>query len=97
MSKENGVRKVLGATQMQIALRLYKEVFTPVMIAYFIAVPLAWIITKVWLSGFAFHYNAGPVIFIATAFFTIIWTICAMSFHILRSALAKPFEAVKYE
>jgi putative ABC transport system permease protein len=97
MSKENGVRKVLGATQMQIALRLYKETLTPVMIAYFIAIPLAWIITRIWLSGFAFHYNAGPLIFIATAFFTLIWTICAMSFHILRSSLTKPFEAVKYE
>jgi putative ABC transport system permease protein len=97
MSKENGVRKVLGATQNQIALSLYKEVFMPVIIAYFIAVPLAWIITSVWLSGFAFHYDTGPAIFIATAFLTLLWTLFAMSFHILRSSLAKPYEAVKYE
>ena len=97
MSKENGVRKVLGATQNQIAISLYKEMFIPVIIAYCIAVPLAWIITRIWLSGFAFHYNAGPAIFIATAFLTLLWTLCAMSFHILRSSLAKPFEAIKYE
>ena len=97
MVKENGIRKVLGATPNQIAIRLFSDVFTPVIIAYSIAVPVAWIVTRMWLSGFAFHYNAGPLIFISTAFITMSWTIAAMSFHILRSSFAKPFEAVKYE
>ena len=97
MVKENGIRKVLGATPNQISIRLIAEVFRPVIIAYCIAVPIAWIATRIWLSGFAFHYDAGPLLFISTAFITMIWTLAAMSFHILRSSFAKPFEAVKYE
>jgi putative ABC transport system permease protein len=97
MNKENGIRKVLGATPDQIARRLYTEVLIPVFIAYCIAVPIAWIVTSLWLSGFAFHFNPGPGTLIVTALFTIIWTLIAMSFHIIRSSFAKPFEAVKYE
>jgi len=97
MNKENGIRKVLGATPNQIAIRLYTEVLIPVFIAYCIAVPIAWIVTRLWLSGFAFHFNPGLGTFIITALFTILWTLSAMSFHILRSSFAKPFEAVKYE
>ena len=97
MVKENGIRKVLGATPNQISLRLFAEVFRPVIIAYCIAVPVAWVVTRMWLSGFAFHYDAGPLLFISTALITMFWTIAAMSFHILRSSFAKPFEAVKYE
>ena len=97
MTKENGIRKVLGATPNQIAIRLFIEVFIPVIIAYCIAAPIAWIVTRIWLNGFAFHFNAGPATFITTALLTITWTLFAMSFHILRSSFAKPFEAVKYE
>lgn len=97
MNKENGIRKVLGATPNHIAMLLFTEVFIPVFIAYCIAVPVAWIVTRIWLTGFAFHYNPGPGTFIVTALFTFIWTFLAMSFHILRSSFAKPFEAVKYE
>lgn len=97
MTKENGIRKVLGATPNRIAIRLFTEVLMPVIIAYCIAVPVAWIVTRIWLTGFAFHYNAGPATFIATALLTISWTLITMSFHILRSSFAKPFEAVKYE
>jgi putative ABC transport system permease protein len=96
-AKENGVRKVLGASSDQIAFQLFKEVFLPVIVAYFIAVPIAWVVTRMWLSDFAFHYNAGPMLFIATALITMGWAIFVMSFHILRAAFAKPFETVKYE
>jgi putative ABC transport system permease protein len=97
MAKENGIRKVLGATPGQIAYRLFIEVFIPVIIAYCIAVPVAWFATRMWLTGFAFHYHIGPVLFFSTALLTALWTLFAMSFHILRSSFAKPFEAVKYE
>ena len=96
-AKENGVRKVLGATSDQIVYRLLKEILLLVIFAYCIAASLAWVGTKMWLSDFAFHYIAGPMIFIATALITMGWAIFAMSFHILRAALAKPNETVKYE
>ena len=96
-AKENGIRKVLGATSNQIAFRLYAEMFIPVLIAYIIAVPIAWMITNMWLSEFAFHYQIQPVIFLVIFLITIVWTFLTMSFHILRSAFAQTSEAVKYE
>ena len=96
-AKENGVRKVLGATSDQIAFKLFKEVFVPVIVAYFIAVPIAWVVTRMWLSDFAFHYSVGPMLFIVTALITMGWAVFVMSFHILRAAFAKPYETVKYE
>lgn len=97
MAKENGIRKVLGATSEQIAYRLYTEVLILVIISYSIAVPIAWVVTGMWLSDFAFHYNAGFLILIETALITMGWALFTMSFHILRAAFTKPYEAVKYE
>lgn len=97
LTKENGIRKVLGASSEQIAYRLFTEVFKLVIISYCIAIPIAWTISEMWLSNFAFHYSPGPLILIGTALITIGWALFTMSFHIFRAAFAKPYKAVKYE
>lgn len=58
-TKEIGIRKVLGATVNNIVALLSKEFLALVLIAFVIAVPLAWLAADKWLSDFAFRIEVN--------------------------------------
>ena len=55
--KEIGVRKVLGATVVNLASLLSKDFLKLVLIANGIAFPIAWWATNKWLQEYAYHIN----------------------------------------
>jgi putative ABC transport system permease protein len=55
--KEIGVRKVLGATVVNLASLLSKDFLKLVLIANGIAFPVAWWATSKWLQEYAYHIN----------------------------------------
>ncbi|NWJ49242.1 MAG: ABC transporter permease [Bacteroidetes bacterium] len=96
-SKENGIRKVLGATSDQIVLKILRELFIPVFIAYVIAIPLAWIFTSFWLKSFAFYIVPGFTSLLITAIISFGVALLFMVFHIVKAAISEPYVSVKYE
>jgi len=96
-SKENGIRKVLGATSDQIVMKVFRELFIPVLIAYVIAIPLAWLFTSFWLKTFAFYITPGLASLLITALISFGVAILFMAFHIIKAAISQPYESVKYE
>ena len=63
-TKEIGVRKVLGASASQIVLLLSREVARPVLFAILIATPVAYLLMRRWLEGFAYRVEIGPGVFL---------------------------------
>jgi putative ABC transport system permease protein len=57
--KEVGIRKVLGAETIRIALMLSKEFLTIIAASICIGAPLSWFINNVWLQNFANHADFG--------------------------------------
>ncbi len=53
-TKEMGVRKILGATPNGIAVMVSKDFLKLVVLAFFIATPVAWYIMNAWLRDFAY-------------------------------------------
>jgi putative ABC transport system permease protein len=95
--KEIGIRKVLGASVTGILQLLYREFAILLLIAFVIAVPLAWYSTSKWLQGYAFrnsmqwYYFVLPfVLIIAIAFITV-------SFQSLKAAIANPVKSLRTE
>lgn len=96
-TKEIGVRKVLGASVSQIVTIISKEFLWLVLIAFAIAVPLAWIFINKWLQSFAYRTEVSLWMFIlagAVAAFLALFTI---SFQTIKAAIANPVKSLRSE
>jgi putative ABC transport system permease protein len=96
-TKEIGIRKAMGATSQGIFLLLAKEFVKWVLISVIIASPVALIIMKKWLEGFAYKINLRVDIFILAAVVAIAIALLTVTWQSLKTALANPVEALRYE
>lgn len=62
-TKEVSIRKVLGATIVNMMVLLVRDFTKVVLIAIVLAVPLVWWIMKDWLDNFTFRIQINPMIF----------------------------------
>jgi ABC-type antimicrobial peptide transport system permease subunit len=96
-TKEIGVRKVLGATVSQIVTLISKDFLRLVVIAFIIAVPLAWMGMHQWLQNFAFRTAISWWIFAAAALLMLGVAFITLSFQAIRAALANPVKSLRME
>lgn len=96
-TKEVGIRKVLGAPVGDLILLLNKEFVILVVIAFVFAAPLAWYLTDMWLSNFAFHTSVGWLIYAEAAVISLAVALVTTSFHVVKAANSNPVNAIKYE
>jgi putative ABC transport system permease protein len=95
--KEIGIRKVNGASTFELLGLLIKEFSMLVVIAFFIAMPIAWYLGDLWLSDFAYKTNMGIGVFIVGGLSALIIAIITVSYHTVKAALSNPVEALRYE
>ncbi len=96
-TKEIGVRKVLGATVLDILTLFSKEFAALILIAFVIAAPVAYLTMNHWLENFAYRINVGLGVFAATIAVTFIIAGVTVGYRALKAALANPVEALRYE
>jgi len=96
-TREIGVRKVLGASVFTIVRLLSKDFVTLVMIAFLIAVPIAWYALNKWLQNFAYHTSINIWTFVLTGALALIIALLTVSYQAVRAAMANPVESLRYE
>jgi putative ABC transport system permease protein len=95
--KEIGIRKVLGATVMQVVTILSSGFLKLVVIAILVAVPFAWLIMNKWLQDFAYRIDLGAGIFIAAGLISVSIALVTVSFQAIRAAMANPVISLRRE
>ena len=95
--KEISIRKVLGAGISQILSLFTLNFVKLILIAIFIASPLAWIFMNWWLQGFAYHILIHWWVFIITGFAVIFMAIITVSLQVFRTAIANPVKSLRSE
>ncbi len=95
--KEIGIRKVLGASIMQITTLLSGDFLKLVIIAFVIAAPVSWFVMNKWLQNFAYRINIGPGIFVLAAVIAIIIAVVTISLQSIKAAVANPVKSLRTE
>ncbi len=95
--KEIGIRKVLGASVVNIVSMLTKDFIVLVCIAIAIAAPLAyWGIHK-WLQDFAFRIHIGWTVFVIAGTAAILISLITVGFQAIKAAIANPVKSLRTE
>jgi len=96
-TKEIGIRKVLGASVAGILKLLYREFALLLLIAFFVAVPVAWITTSNWLQGYAFRLSIQWYYFVIPFLIIIVVALTTVSFQSIKAAISNPVKSLRTE
>ena len=96
-TKEIGVRKVMGASVLQIISLLTKDFTKLVLLSCLIACPLAYLVMSKWLQNFAYRTNISLWIFLTSGGLALVIALVTVSLQTLNSANSNPVDALKYE
>jgi ABC-type antimicrobial peptide transport system permease subunit len=96
-TKEIGVRKVLGASTVNLWVLLSKDFVTLVTISLFIAVPAAWYFLSEWLTKYEYRTEIAWWIFVAAGAGALLITLATVSYQSIKAALANPVKSLRTE
>jgi putative ABC transport system permease protein len=97
-TKEIGIRKVMGASVLNILLLLQKEFTWLILISMIIAWPVSYLLVdKLFLQQFAIRVPFNAWIFILSGVFALGISLLIISYRALRASTINPVETLKYE
>jgi putative ABC transport system permease protein len=95
--KEIGVRKVLGASVLNLWKLLSKDFLLLVFISLFIAVPVSYYFMHNWLQQYTYRVDISAWVFIATGIMALFITMITVSFQAIKAAVANPVKSLRTE
>jgi putative ABC transport system permease protein len=96
-TKEIGIRKVLGASTMQIIRLLAGKIVVLVLAGAVLASGIAYLAMDAWLSDFAYRTPIHPLVFVAAAAVAVTVAYATMAVQSLRVARAQPVHTLRHE
>ena len=92
--REIGIRKVLGASMSQLLALLSKDFLKLVLIAFIIAVPLAWWFMNEWLGNYEFHIQISAWLFGLVGLFVLLLALLIVWLSTMRGDGSESGEVV---
>jgi len=96
-NKEIGIRKVLGASVNSIVLLLSRDFTRLIVVAFVVAVPLAYWATQQWLNDFAYRTSIGLSTFVLSGALVLLIALLTVSYQSFKAALANPVDSLRNE
>ncbi len=96
-TKEIGIRKVNGATVLEMVNMLNLDFVKWVLIAFVIATPIAYYSISKWLENFPYKTSLSWWVFALAGVIVLFVTLVTVSWQTFRAARRNPIEALRYE
>ncbi len=96
-TKEIGVRKVLGASVLNLWNLLSKEFILLVALSFLIAVPLSYYFMHGWLQDYEYRTQISWWVFVVAGLGALIITLITVSFQAIKAATASPVKSLRTE
>lgn len=96
-TKEIGVRKMLGASIVDIAALLSRDFLKLVFVAFVIAAPVGYFAMQQWLRNYAYRTGVGIGIFLGGAALMMSVALVTISYQAVKAALSDPVKSLRYE
>ena len=93
--REVSLRKVMGATIIQIMMVFFKVILKWVFIAIVIAWPLAWLVSERWLNNFAYQIDLTAYFFLMAALVTLLIASMTVAYQTFQAGRRSPVDALK--
>ena len=95
--KEIGIRKVLGASELNIVYTLSKDFARPVFFAILIALPVSYVMTRYWLNTFAYRMELQIWYFFAAGVLALLIAWLTVGLQAIKAAGADPIQCLRDE
>ncbi|MDX1627310.1 MAG: ABC transporter permease [Fulvivirga sp.] len=95
--KEIGIRKVMGATVLNVVTVLSRQYILLILASALFAIPIAWYLLDGWLAGFAYKISITPMYFIGAVAITLVISGLTLSIRTIKAAQANPVDTLKEE
>ena len=95
--KEIGIRKVLGASVLEITTLLSRSYLVLILLGWLVALPVSWMVLDQWLSGFAYKIELEWWYFIAAGLLTLLIALVTVSYQSIKAALMNPVDSLRSE
>lgn len=95
--KEIGIRKVIGASIVQIITLLSKDFLKLVLIAFVIAIPIVWIVADKWLQNFALKTDLSIWLFMLGGVLMLLPALLILFLRTWKAANANPVDSLRTE
>lgn len=95
--KEIGIRKVLGASILQLWNQFVKEFLLLIILSFIVSIPISIILMRDWLAPFDYRTSIAPSLFITGIFVAISIALLTISSKVLNAVKANPVKNLRSE
>lgn len=96
-AKEMGIRKVLGASVMQVVVLLSTDFLKLVSIALILATPIAYYVMSDWLTDYEYRTNLGVDVGIVAVASALLITLLTIGYQALKTGMMSPSKVLRNE
>jgi putative ABC transport system permease protein len=95
--KEIGIRKTMGASNVQVLMLLLGIFGKLLVIACLVGLPITYYLSSKWLADFAYQTDLSVWVFGGAVFIMTVITFLTVGFETLKASMANPIIALKHE
>ena len=96
-TKEIGIRKSIGSSNIGIFTLLVKQFSKLALFAFLISIPIAYLIMTRWLQEFAYRTSIGWFEFGIAAIITLVIVLISIGYHAIKASRTNPVDSLRYE